>query len=369
MKGKSLTEAKIKAAIVMHVYQEEVYPYPHFYIRLGQFFQRCYCNDQSVKLDLIKVPMKFRQRFRRLIEVFVFAWKLIPLLPAIIRCNVIISTHVIDALVLSIAVSFIRVILRRNLSLIILDAAITRFIKPSEKVKLGFLRFFLLPADKYIGFSQGEYLFWKEHLGFSNRACYIPLGVDTDFFQPTGGKGDYIFSAGGTARDYPTLIMAMEQVEARLLLIARPEPGEKLFEAAKLPENVELIPPVPDIEYRDLLSRSRFVIVPLRNVPAREGATSVVEAMAAGKAIIATKAGAASDYITDGETGLLVEPENVDELRQKITFLLNNPEEVERLGGNARREAKAKPRRYAAIEAVRDIIEEVYHERSQGKRD
>lgn len=353
-------QSKIKAVLIMHAYQEESLPYASFHVRLGRFFQDYYRCDQSVKLDIIQVPLKLYHRFRWLREVCIFTCKLFPLLPSIIRYDVIIGAHVVFTSLLGIIVTFLRKLLRRKVSLVILDPTIIRFVRPTQRILLGLFRFFFLPVDKLITFSQGEYSFWIKYLGFSNRASYIPCGIDIEFFQPSGERGDYIFSAGGTARDFPTLISAMEQIDAKLLLIAVP-PAQEQLTGARLPENVDLIPPVSRIEYRDLLCKSVFVVVPLQDMPAGKSITTIVEAMAAGKAVITTKTGGgAPDYVTDGETGLLVEPGNAADLRQKIVFLLNHPEEAKRMGENARREAEARLSHRSTVEALKRILEEVH---------
>jgi len=51
---------------------------------------------------------------------------------------------------------------------------------------------------------------------------------------------------------------------------------------------------------------------------------TVLEACACGKAVISTRVGAASDIILDGETGLLVEPGDVDGLRDALMRVLTN---------------------------------------------
>ena len=41
------------------------------------------------------------------------------------------------------------------------------------------------------------------------------------------------------------------------------------------------------------------------------------------------------DYIIDGETGILVEPDDVKAMRNAIEYLLANPREAKRMGNNA----------------------------------
>lgn len=357
----------MKALLLLQVLEEIQNPYPYLTVRFVRLFQEHYGNDPSVRFDILEVPTRYHKRFFHLWNLIGFTLKSFPLLPTIARYDVILASQGMPNIVLSVIVTFMRKFLRKKISLVILDASVSEILVSWGKIRLGLFRFLLLPADKYISFCQDEYSFWKGRLGFSDRACHVPLSVDADFFRPAEERGDYIFSAGGAVRDFPTLISAMEQVDYKLKLIARPEPGEELFKVARLPGNVELIPPVSDIEYRDLLTRSAFVVVPVQDVPAGGGITVIVEAMAAGRATIATNTVATLEYLTDGETGLLVEPGDVDDLRQKIIFLLNNPEEAERMGGNARREAQTKLSRYTAVEAVRNILEEVHHQRTKGK--
>ena len=57
----------------------------------------------------------------------------------------------------------------------------------------------------------------------------------------------------------------------------------------------------------------------------------VVEAMAAGKPVVATDAGGVPEIIIDGETGLLVQPGNVDQMADAICHLLAHPEETARM--------------------------------------
>lgn len=59
---------------------------------------------------------------------------------------------------------------------------------------------------------------------------------------------------------------------------------------------------------------------------------TAVEAMAAGKPVIASRLGGLPYTVIDGETGLLCAPGNVADLARKIEMLLNDPELRQRLG-------------------------------------
>jgi len=58
--------------------------------------------------------------------------------------------------------------------------------------------------------------------------------------------------------------------------------------------------------------------------------------MAMGKGIVASRLGQIGEVLVDGETALLVEPGNVEELRAAILRLVESEDLRRRLGANAR---------------------------------
>ncbi len=67
----------------------------------------------------------------------------------------------------------------------------------------------------------------------------------------------------------------------------------------------------------------------------------IIEAMAAGKAIVATRVGGLPNMIEDGVTGILVAPGDPDALANALKELINRPETAARLGRAAREFARA----------------------------
>ena len=63
---------------------------------------------------------------------------------------------------------------------------------------------------------------------------------------------------------------------------------------------------------------------------------TVLEAMASGLPIIATRVSGTSEIIIHNETGILVEPGDVKQLAEAIKYILESPSEALRLGRNAR---------------------------------
>jgi glycosyltransferase involved in cell wall biosynthesis len=68
---------------------------------------------------------------------------------------------------------------------------------------------------------------------------------------------------------------------------------------------------------------------------------AVREALSLGKALIGSKVGGIPELISDEVTGLLVEPENAQQLAGALRRLINSPEDRARLGENARQFADA----------------------------
>ena len=69
---------------------------------------------------------------------------------------------------------------------------------------------------------------------------------------------------------------------------------------------------------------------------------ALLEAMALGKPVIATRAGGPVEIVAEGETGLLVPPSSPDHLAEAVLGLLADPAAGRRLGENGRARFKAK---------------------------
>jgi glycosyltransferase involved in cell wall biosynthesis len=88
----------------------------------------------------------------------------------------------------------------------------------------------------------------------------------------------------------------------------------------------------------DLLAASDYFVLP----SLWEGlAMALIEAMASGLPVIATCVSGSQQVVVSGETGLLVPPGDVDQLRQAIAEMMANPERAKKMGqaGGARAEA------------------------------
>ncbi|MFZ1896291.1 MAG: glycosyltransferase family 4 protein, partial [Rhodoplanes sp.] len=83
---------------------------------------------------------------------------------------------------------------------------------------------------------------------------------------------------------------------------------------------------------------------------------TLIEAMAAGCALVAARAGAADKVVADGETGLLIPPGDVDALVAALEPLMRDPAQASALGMRARERVLS----VFSIEAEADGIVAVY---------
>lgn len=176
-----------------------------------------------------------------------------------------------------------------------------------------------------------------------------------------------ISSAGMTRRDYTTLANAVRDLDVQVQIAAYSPWVDPRYStpAAEAPDNVTFTR-LPQDELRELYARSMFIVVPLQQSISQAGSLVIYESMAMGKAVIVaeTDGEKALGLVEDGITGLYYEPGNADDLREKIQYLLDNPQEAERLGeaARARVERELNMDRYfdEVVALVEDITGEKY---------
>lgn len=175
----------------------------------------------------------------------------------------------------------------------------------------------------------------------AEKLTHIHFHADTDFYRPDNSRqvdANQISAAGLEWRDYPTLIGAAKRLDSLDFRLAAASPWSKHTnetERTELPANVA----ARRYEYgelRELYGSSAVVACPLYETDFQAGITSILEAMAMGCAVVATRTTGQTDVIEDGVTGLYVDPGDVDGWCLALERLTRDTALRESLGANAR---------------------------------
>ncbi|MGI9657815.1 MAG: glycosyltransferase, partial [Gaiellaceae bacterium] len=109
--------------------------------------------------------------------------------------------------------------------------------------------------------------------------------------------------------------------------------------------------PTPELERGDIfVLPSRYEGLPL----------SIIEAMFAELPVVAADVGSVRELVVDGETGLLVPPEDVQAIAAAMTSLAGDRERRRRLGSAARERALARFSLETMLERYRELYEGVH---------
>jgi len=174
-------------------------------------------------------------------------------------------------------------------------------------------------ADRVIVYSRQEAEGWA-------NARLLPIPADGDFgaVVPYEDGASYIFSGGGTLRDFRSLIEAVAGLDVRLNLVTFSP--ETLDGGGDLPENCRVLWRMPLERFLSIMAGSLFVVVPLRAGAITGGHTTIAQALCLGKAVVTTRGVGVEDYVRDGEEGLLVDAGDVAGYRGAVQTLLDDEE-------------------------------------------
>ena len=168
------------------------------------------------------------------------------------------------------------------------------------------------------------------------RTYYVGLGVDAEFIHPSKSTcGDYVLAIGyDYGRDYRPFFSAMAGLDIPAEVFCSPANVAGLAWS----HNVQVKYSQGNEPWGHYYFHARFVVVPLRGNYGSDcpGLTCILEAMAAGKAVIATDLPTTRNYVSDGWNGLLVPEGDAVALRSAISSLWKDPVLASRMGSRGR---------------------------------
>jgi glycosyltransferase involved in cell wall biosynthesis len=214
------------------------------------------------------------------------------------------------------------------------------FFENSNILSKRLMKNLLSNADVVICLSQS----WIEYFGQNfktKRLLILPNIIDYPVKIKTDLKKDVItflfFGLICKAKGIFDLIEVIarnkELYRGRIkLLIAGNEEVEHMKDLIykhRIEDIVEFLGWISNNEKSSILNNSDVYILPSYN----EGLPiSILEAMSYGKAIISTKVGGIPEIVRNKENGLLINPGDLEQIKQSLNFFLENPEKIEEYG-------------------------------------
>lgn len=195
----------------------------------------------------------------------------------------------------------------------------------------------LLPmAEVIIAYSQVELDFFENDMNIpKDKLNYIPLGIDWQYFSKRSKLRKGIISALGedSGRDYETLFRAVKELPVKVEIACHKDSIKNL----KIPKNVKVHLNAPIELVRNIFQRSKLTIVPCHERYRSAGQIVLLSGSSSGLPIIASKIrGITSAFDFQNKKHLLfVKPENAQDLKDKIVYLLNNKKHAKQMGSKA----------------------------------
>ena len=206
-----------------------------------------------------------------------------------------------------------------------------------------------------------------EHGLNPKKVVVVPHFSDLEDWTPTPTEGRGVLFAGRLApeRGLEHLLQAAAALPDQNFVVAGDGP-EKPALQAKIQfgglKNLELLGRVEGVRLHQLYRQCKVVFFPTLTL--ETFGLTVLEAMAAGKPVVATRLGAVPNLVKDGETGYLYEPDLPKQGIEALRMLLENGSLATKMGQVGRAQAE-KYSAAAHIEKLSTIYSEVLAEKQR----
>lgn len=181
--------------------------------------------------------------------------------------------------------------------------------------------------------SPSEFLYKKLKLVGYNKLKIIHNGGNIPS-KTTNYKRDIVFVGRlSTEKGLQTIINTLNQVKDYQILVLGNGLLKKELEYKY--KNINFLGFKNPFRYYKRASILAYPSICEENQP-----LSILEAMSYGLCVIASNIGGIPELVKHMETGLLFEPRNERDFKEKLDYLINNPEEIKRMGRNARKFVK-----------------------------
>ncbi|MFH0779018.1 MAG: glycosyltransferase family 4 protein, partial [Candidatus Eisenbacteria bacterium] len=167
---------------------------------------------------------------------------------------------------------------------------------------------------------------------------HVPNFLRLGAYEPSYKRSDFFIYVGRLSEEkgVDVLLDAQKKLrKMRLVIVGDGGMREELRRKVSDSDRVTFLGFLPEAKLVETWRAAAFTVVP--SVCYENSPYAVLESLAFGKPVIATKMGGIPEMVRDGENGFLVEPGNSEHLADRISYLASHPEETWRLGKVARR--------------------------------
>jgi glycosyltransferase involved in cell wall biosynthesis len=219
----------------------------------------------------------------------------------------------------------------------------------------------LKKVDRFVVHSTGEISKVSEFLDVPpSKVEFVPLQrAPIALHAAEDTKSPFVVAMGSANRDYETFFRAAELSGLRCRVVA----SRRSLEGLRIPPNVSIESGLGASECHAIVQQSRFSVIPILDPTIASGQVTVNESMRMNKPVIATQSIGTTDYIRNGETGVLIRPHDPEALAEAMLQLWDDRVLREKYARNAADFAATVLSDEAAAESLARIISELEAQR------
>jgi glycosyltransferase involved in cell wall biosynthesis len=191
------------------------------------------------------------------------------------------------------------------------------------------------------------------------RLHLLHFGIDAEFWHSDGdAEPDLVLGAGSDRhRDHQLLVEAMRRLRSR-----RPSVRLELVtqHAVEVPAQLgQRHASLTHPEMRGAYSRASVVALALKPNLHLSGLSVLLEAMACARPVVITDSPGLHEYVTDGDSGIVVQPGDPDALAAGVGELLADPDRARAIGGAGRAAIRERFTTIRQAERIAEILASV----------
>lgn len=208
----------------------------------------------------------------------------------------------------------------------------TDLLMPRPSRALNVIGPWLKRLDGFACIRRGDITTLQDRFGVpSSRCFFVPFPASDEVVEAAESE-DYIYSAGDAHRDWATLAQAAASLPHPARIATKFDLSSLVVGAP----HISLLGAQSPEQGRALASRAALVVLSMEDTLLPSGPLVLLDAMAMGKAVVATDVNGTRDYVLDGQTAVLVPPRDAEALASAIDGLMRDEPRRRQMGARAR---------------------------------